>query len=126
MIIISHETVVWLNRVAIILGFLSFWFVAPEFIGEQRLRMWELKLGKQLPRLPKMLKWVFAMWTIIVTVLYVVALLWTEKRWPLPVVSPTTLMISAILSGLLLATQVFVEPVVRKLANDTSVRQTSL
>jgi hypothetical protein len=26
------------NRIALVLGFFSFWFAAPEFIGEERLR----------------------------------------------------------------------------------------
>lgn len=35
---------VWFDRVGIIFQFLSFWFVAPEFIGEHRMR----NLGRML------------------------------------------------------------------------------
>jgi hypothetical protein len=34
----------WVSRLAIILNFLSFWLVAPEFIGEERLQKIERKL----------------------------------------------------------------------------------
>ena len=35
---IDHEWVVMFNRVGLILNFLSFWFIAPEILGEERLR----------------------------------------------------------------------------------------
>jgi hypothetical protein len=38
----------WANRAGIILGFLSFWFAAPEFIGEERLKAWERSLERVL------------------------------------------------------------------------------
>lgn len=44
----------WLNRIGIILEFLSFWLAAPEILGEERLRALERGvergLEKQLPR----------------------------------------------------------------------------
>jgi hypothetical protein len=33
----------WVNRVGILLEFLSFWFAAPEILGEKRLRVLERK-----------------------------------------------------------------------------------
>ena len=39
-----------LNRVGLVLGFLSFWFAAPEFIGEQRLKIWERTIANLLAR----------------------------------------------------------------------------
>jgi hypothetical protein len=52
----SHETVTWLNRIGIILGFFSFWFAAPEFIGEERLKSWEDGLSKVARRMPNVLR----------------------------------------------------------------------
>ncbi len=31
----------WLHRVGMILNFLSFWFAAPELLGEDRMKKWE-------------------------------------------------------------------------------------
>ena len=37
----------WVNRVGILLEFLSFWLAAPEILGEERLRVleWKVKGG---------------------------------------------------------------------------------
>jgi hypothetical protein len=48
----TRETTDWLNRVGLILGFLSFWFAAPEFIGVERLRKWEYVLAKVISKFP--------------------------------------------------------------------------
>jgi hypothetical protein len=37
----SHETCLWLNRISIALAYCSFWFAAPEFIGQERLLLWQ-------------------------------------------------------------------------------------
>jgi hypothetical protein len=42
---LSPDTVALLNRAGLALGFVSFWFAAPEFIGEDRLRSWEQALA---------------------------------------------------------------------------------
>jgi hypothetical protein len=42
----THATCLWLNRLSILLAYFSFWFVAPEFIGEARLRAWQLHAKK--------------------------------------------------------------------------------
>jgi hypothetical protein len=44
----SHDACDWLNRIGLILGFLSFWFAAPEFIGEERLKSWEQSAARTL------------------------------------------------------------------------------
>jgi hypothetical protein len=56
---LSHETVNILNRVGLSVGFVAFWFAAPEFIGETRLRAWEQDIAKALAgfnRLPQTVK----------------------------------------------------------------------
>lgn len=119
---VTHETAVWLNRAAIILGFVSFWFVAPEFVGEQRLKSWEQFLSKYLSRIPKALRLVFGICTAVVIIGYFVMAI---TRWSLPNVSNTVLMIFAILSASVTVAPLLIPPLVRKLANDSSVRQTS-
>jgi hypothetical protein len=37
----SHLAADWINRLGLFLGFLAFWFAAPELIGEERLKRWE-------------------------------------------------------------------------------------
>ena len=49
----SHEFCDWMNRLGMIFGFLSFWFAAPEFIGEQRLMSWDTALSAILGALPR-------------------------------------------------------------------------
>jgi hypothetical protein len=45
-LLMSRDMSDLLNRTGMILGFLAFWFVAPEFLGEARLRSWEKSLAK--------------------------------------------------------------------------------
>jgi hypothetical protein len=44
----SHELGNLLNRIGMVLGFLSFWLIAPELIGEHRLQSWERSFAKTL------------------------------------------------------------------------------
>src|SRR5438105_7240062 len=48
----TRETADWMMRAGLVLGFVSFWFAAPEFIGQERLQKWEAELGKGLLKLP--------------------------------------------------------------------------
>ena len=43
----------WINRLGIVLEFLSFWLAAPEILGEERLRGLERRLEEGLRMLPK-------------------------------------------------------------------------
>lgn len=54
--LLSHRTADELNRIGLVVGFLSFWFAAPEFIGEQRLKSWEQILASGLSRVPKIVR----------------------------------------------------------------------
>lgn len=58
----NQQTCDWLNRIGIVLGFLSFWFAAPEFIGEARLKAWEMSLARGIFRLPRI---VTTMWVVL-------------------------------------------------------------
>ena len=44
----------WVNRVGIVLEFLSFWFAAPEILGEKRLRALERRVEREVRGLPSM------------------------------------------------------------------------
>jgi hypothetical protein len=56
---LPHDWADVLNRIGLILGFASFWFAAPEFIGEQRLKEWEEGLGSGLRNLSIVLNTAF-------------------------------------------------------------------
>jgi hypothetical protein len=43
----------WLNWIGLIFGFFSFWFAAPEFIGEKRLKEWEMRLANTARLVPQ-------------------------------------------------------------------------
>ena len=51
----------WVNRVGILLEFLSFWFAAPEILGEERLRALERRVEREIEDrllvLPAVLLW---------------------------------------------------------------------
>jgi hypothetical protein len=51
-----RETADWLNRSGLILDFTAFWFAAPEFIGESRLKSWERMLAAVIKRTPTVVK----------------------------------------------------------------------
>ena len=42
----------WVNRVGIVLEFLSFWFAAPDILGEERLRALERRVERGIRALP--------------------------------------------------------------------------
>jgi hypothetical protein len=55
-LVLTHHMADVLNRIGLVLGFASFWFAAPEFIGEDRLRMWETTLASGLLKVPLLLQ----------------------------------------------------------------------
>jgi len=65
----------WVNRVGIVLEFLSFWLAAPEILGERRLRTLERRLERGLRALPRVLLiLLFSTALVVVTVMF--GLLW--------------------------------------------------
>jgi hypothetical protein len=52
-LLLPHETADWVNRVGMLLGFVAFWFAAPELIGEQRLLRWEHLAEQGVRLIPK-------------------------------------------------------------------------
>jgi hypothetical protein len=49
---LTHHLADILNRVGLVLAFVSFWLAAPELIGEERLKAWEGRLASGLLKLP--------------------------------------------------------------------------
>ena len=62
----------WVNRVGIMLEFLSFWLAAPEILGEERLRKLERRLEGGIRVLPLMASCV----AIVVTMVLMMAVVW--------------------------------------------------
>ena len=106
-----------------LLGFLSFWFAAPEFIGEQRLRAWERALVAGVLRLPKGLQWLLAVVNASAVTAY---LIWKFVYRAIPdyILLFPVLTVSVLM--LMYLSQIFVEPIVSRLANDSRVRQRAL
>src|SRR5437016_3477192 len=121
----THETADWVNRVGLTLGFLAFWFAAPEFIGETRLRKWEQALGKSLLKLPFIGKATMAITFTYIIGLYAYRWIASGRRGTLPVISPAQLTTLGIVAGTALLFEYF-RPLVSKLANHERVRQRSL
>ena len=123
---ITHETADWLNRGGLILGFLAFWFAAPEFIGETRLKKWERALAKGLLKLPFWAKVVLGIVITCVTCLYIF-------RWMMYGLIDTISILQLFILGVVGGTAIFLAAlipllgsVISKLANDDHVRQRSL
>ena len=49
----TGETLDWINRCGMTLRFFSIWFVAPEFMGEQRLETWHQIFAKVSSKMPR-------------------------------------------------------------------------
>jgi len=54
-----QQTLSWCNRIGMLLGFISFWLAAPEFIGEERLKSWEQIL------INRVMKHRYSIWRIV-------------------------------------------------------------
>lgn len=124
----ARELADWLNRIGMVLGFVSFWLVAPEFIGEGRLRSWEHSLAAGLLQMPKIMRRTLLQMSIVSLGVYVVryALAIRAGHMALPEVPQSWLLAFGVVSATLVASQIVVQPLVSKLANDTQVRQTAL
>ena len=113
----------WVNRVGIVLEFLSFWFAAPEILGEERLRKLERRVEKGVIVLPEVLfvVGVAVMFLIIIPLTLNERISWSVATLMIVVVSVLVLLL------LPLAMQgVVIPPLLRILADDERIRQRSL
>jgi len=112
----------WVNRVGIVLEFLSFWFAAPEILGEERLRKLERRVEKGVIVLPEVLfvVGVAVMFLIIIPLTLNERISWSVATLMIVVVSVLVLLL------LPLAMQgVVIPPLLRILADDERIRQRS-
>jgi hypothetical protein len=122
----NPELADWLNRISLILGFLSFWLVAPEFIGERRLKSWETALASGLLKMPLILRIVSALCVLIGAALYGIE--WVSSAvfsHPLNLAIPAWFAVPFYISIFLNITEPLTPWAVKKLANDSNVRQRS-
>lgn len=129
----THEIADWVNRSGMILSFVAFWFAAPEFIGDKRLRAWEQALLQRgLLKLPVAAKAMMLITMDCIIGLYFLRWVWSG-RGKLADITPVQLATLGIVS----ATAIFFEsiadnilrPVTAKLVSrltDADVRQHSL
>jgi hydrogenase/urease accessory protein HupE len=125
---VSHELSDLLNRIGMLLGFISFWFVAPEFIGEERLKSLETALAEGLLKLPKTLRWIFRVLTVMAIVAFIVNYL-SQRGTRLPEIPQSLLLTLGLTAlGYLLSSvsQAVVKPIASRLAKDNRVRQRAL
>jgi hypothetical protein len=126
---LTHKLADNLNRIGLVLGFFSFWFAAPEFIGEHRLKSWEQTLAAVLLRVPKAVERItnilFRYTALFIPTLVIIALFTSD--WSMVLFfSPLSV---ALIIGLVLSlffARFTLEGVVGKLANDSRVRQRAL
>jgi hypothetical protein len=64
----NPELAAWLNRIGVLLEFFSFWLVAPEFLGEERLKRMEAWMERGLAVLPSLpVALVLLVWFLLLT-----------------------------------------------------------
>ena len=128
----------WLNRIGMILGFVSFWLVAPEFIGEERLKRWEERLEAFIARVPAQFGCLFGLFMGLMTMGLLLSLLqplFPRRYDPIPWNRPSTPapweMLALLFSGgvgLFIGWQSsrvmqwLVRPILSRLANDDRIR----
>jgi hypothetical protein len=56
----------WVNRVGIVLEFLSFWLAAPEILGEERLKKLERRVERGIRVLSARMMWVIFLATVMI------------------------------------------------------------
>jgi hypothetical protein len=118
----------WVNRVGIVLEFLSFWFAAPEILGEERLRAVEQGVEKGIGLLPAVVgsRWtVFALGMVAGVLVSLRAV--TEGLWEdLGLLGITAAAVGTGMAVVTITLEKVVEPVLRVLADDQRIRQRSL
>jgi hypothetical protein len=121
--VITHAWAEWVNRIGLIVGFFSFWFAAPELIGEQRLKSWETAIAPSVQSLR---------WTLLAALAVTPLLLfgiWTytcirERHLVEPPFWYALLFFISTVGAPLLDR--YLDRLVTKLANDSHARQTAL
>lgn len=122
----AHEMADWVHRVGLLLGFLSFWFAAPEFIGETRLLNWEEIVARGIGKLP------FAVKALTVLIMassgwyYIVLSIENGRMEPM---SGTSLLMGGVLGATIVffdSIKPYLDKIVSRVAKDEHIRQRSL
>jgi hypothetical protein len=121
-VVLSRTWVDNINRIALLLGFLSFWFAAPEFIGEERLKLWEHSLASGLRRVPLVMAYTLLGLCVIAFVILAVNAV-GNGGVALSVWTVAGLFLSLVA---VLLVRDAIERIVSRLANDDRTRQNSL
>ena len=128
-----------LNLLGVMLEFLSFWFAAPEILGEERLKALEQGLEKGIKQFPLTLLWVAMLAALALMLVIMAAMVWvtvTLVLMDVMLVDALSMVLAVGLMALLLmgvlpaalavATTLqekVIPHVLRKLANDQRIRQ---
>jgi hypothetical protein len=131
-----------LNLLGIVLEFLSFWFAAPEILGERRLRAIERRLEKGIEKSPLTLLWVAMVAALALMWVVTMAMCWVTLRLMLVGMTPVDVLanvlavvvmallpmcvLSAALTVAIKLQEKVVPPLLRVLADDERIRQRSL
>lgn len=124
----SRESAEFLNRIGLLLGFFSFWFVVPEFIPEQRLKSLEQAFAAGLLKLPWALQLLLHTAFLAGMGIYTFRVFsdFEVSLWPMSNVPQWLLLTIGVLSAMVLISSLIVRRVVSKLANDARARQRAL
>ncbi len=64
----NPDLIHWLNRIGLIMGFISFWFAAPEILGEENLKKLSVTLGASFGCISFLLFVIMLIGSLLVTV----------------------------------------------------------
>ena len=121
--VLSHAWEDNLNRLGMVLGFLSFWLAAPEFVGEERLRSWEQWLASGLVRLKFVMLYGLVALDVIAFVILGINAVRENGRVAVSVWAAGGMFLGTILVAIGVNA---IERIVSRLAHDSQVRQTAL
>lgn len=128
----------WVNRVGILLEFLSFWLAAPEILGEERLRKLERRVEDMVRVLPVVVTGVFVTLWLLTAIWRVETDIELQMGWRVGgirtgVIYTVSLILTLISIYFLtryptrrVLTENVVRPLLLQLANDQPIRQRSL
>lgn len=136
--LLSLFTVGNVNRIGMVLEFFSFWFAAPELLGEERLRRLRDSFGRGIKALPsltaKILYWILVLSLPVILIVVFWRRVSAYVNWSLrhPLLEEVT---DLLLTVLAIAVEVYTfkflsryvaEPILTKLADNNRLRQHSL
>jgi hypothetical protein len=136
LVVLKQETTmdqnlaVWLTRIGILFELLSFWFAAPELLGEKRLRAIEMRLEKPLWhwRRLSLMKRTDLLFLLGGLTVFTFGMFLGKLPWPLPIVIPGLLGLLVIIVGTIaeIVMTTLATYLLHQMINDENIRQRSL